>query len=605
MARKGKANGKPEINLDSELIETIYQTALEPQRYDDLMDKWRLQIETAVSKVENPELESSHGEDLIQISEGAAHFQTAFGILEAMGRDKGAKELAPDGTRGAARFIMSTSGQIVWHNGLAAREFGINSGTGLQDLGLSQQSVQIVEYCLGTLGGDGKSTEEQRPFAIAIDSRRSGRPVHMIVSHVQNAGDDGALLFHQAGALWRDEVGHMMATGFALSPAEIDIVASLVDGNDINEISEIRQRTVATVRTQLKSILKKTATRSQSELLRLCLSLSMHQPQHNARRRYLQSGSVHRFKMQNGAKLIFHFYGPAGGRPVLFIHGMLDGIQCTEGIEDLLYRHNIRLIGIERPNFAGSDPYNGRIQDLPEYVASGAFELIDHLELTQRLVVVGHMAGSLYAFAIAARRPDQIKAIVSISGGVPIVSSAQIKSMSLRQRLIAYTARYTPSALPFMLRAGIKQLDTGGDRNFMKALYRDSAEDQAACADPEIFDVVSNGYHFSVMRGHEAFEGDSYHVVRDWSWLVKRSNCPVHLIHGHHDPVVKWQSVQKFAERLGDRALLHGAENCGQLIYYFRPEKVFEVLEQSLADNKNHLQSGTTEFRAYIGPNAN
>ena len=244
----------------------------------------------------------------------------------------------------------------------------------------------------------------------------------------------------------------MMASGFGLSPAETDIVANLVDGKDVTEIAKIRQRTVATVRTQLKSILKKSATRSQSELVRLCLSLSIHQPKSNAQRRYLSSGSVHRLQMGNGAELAYHFY-----RPVLFVHGMLDGIQCTAAIETLLFEHDIRLIGIERPHFAGSDPYEGPLAEIPSYVAVCAAELIDHLGLKKKIVVMGHMAGAVYAFAIAAHLPEKIKAIVNISGGVPIVSSEQIKSMSIRQRLIAYTAR-----------------------------YQDSPYDQNACSDPEI-----------------------------------------------------------------------------------------------------------------------
>ena len=59
------------------------------------------------------------------------------------------------------------------------------------------------------------------------------------------------------------------------------------------------------------------------------------------------------------------------------------------------------------------------------------------------------------------------------------------------------------------------------------------------------------------------------------------------VVHGHHDPVVKWNSVRKFADRLGSRVHVHDSSDCGQLIYYSSSEKVFSALQQALADNKN------------------
>ncbi|MCC6006516.1 MAG: alpha/beta hydrolase, partial [Rhodobacteraceae bacterium] len=196
----------------------------------------------------------------------------------------------------------------------------------------------------------------------------------------------------------------------------------------------------------------------------------------------------------------------------------------------------------------------------------------------ERAVLLGHMAGALYAFAAAAQLRERALGIVNVAGTVPIVSVAQLASMSRRQRLVAYTARFAPAALPFVLRAGIRQLDFDGEHSFMTALYENSPLDLETCADPDVFRSIRRGYRFTVEQGHHAFETDGYLAVRNWSALAEASQVPVSLLHGRHDPVVNADSVSAFALRLGKRARLRLFDNCGQLVLYRQPERVFEAV---------------------------
>lgn len=56
---------------------------------------------------------------------------------------------------------------------------------------------------------------------------------------------------------------------FGLTPAEVEIARSLVDGASVGEIAEARATSIHTVRNQVKALLAKTGAHRQIDLLRV------------------------------------------------------------------------------------------------------------------------------------------------------------------------------------------------------------------------------------------------------------------------------------------------------------------------------------------------
>ena len=61
---------------------------------------------------------------------------------------------------------------------------------------------------------------------------------------------------------------------FALTPAEARLAEQFANGISLTEVADNLRITVATARTQLKSVFRKTGTSRQAELVRLLLLLS-------------------------------------------------------------------------------------------------------------------------------------------------------------------------------------------------------------------------------------------------------------------------------------------------------------------------------------------
>jgi DNA-binding CsgD family transcriptional regulator len=65
----------------------------------------------------------------------------------------------------------------------------------------------------------------------------------------------------------------LLLEAFELTPAEADLAADLLAGLSVREIAANSGRSIATVRTHLASLLGKTGTARQSELVRLLMRL--------------------------------------------------------------------------------------------------------------------------------------------------------------------------------------------------------------------------------------------------------------------------------------------------------------------------------------------
>ena len=559
---------------ESELIERIYNIALEPNSYDDFMEKWDGYISEAVSSLTALQADSQTAELSNETLE--RHFEMGFRLLEELGRSNPATFFARQGkSAGAASLLINEQGHVVWYNGAAGRFFGLARLAGVDRLPLWAGSRARLSAMIAELGGTQAGGEEKS--VLRLQSEAASKTVYMLAEFVSDGSREKLILVREIVSSWQEGIGRMLTESFGLSSAEVEIAERLVEGARVGDIAEERSSSVNTVRTQVKSLLSKTGTGTQTDLVRLLLSLNRLAEEADTGTPRASHGQPFSFRQSDGRHVPYHVFGPQKGKPFLYVHGMLFGCDLTRQTIDLLHQYDVTLIAPERPYFGSAEGSPGNIADAPERFAADMENLLDYLQI-DRVGLFGNMAGSVYAFAAAARLGDRAAAIVNVAAGVPLVSNDQIAAMTPRQQLVAYTARYTPKLLPFVLRAGIRQIDFGGERNFMHALYEHAPHDLAAVGNEEIAAIVCSGYHFTIAQGHRSFEIDAYHVVRDWTSRVEASSAPIILIHGRHDPVVTARSVEAFHRRLGQRSSLVIDENAGQLLLHVNPELVVRQL---------------------------
>jgi len=559
------------------LIESIYRIALEPQTYDSFMAEWAAYINQRVDYLQRL-VEAGHTvlAESEEDPEITRHFEIAGRILAQMA-DRADPPAARGESAGAApQLLADAEGRIVWGNTAAEREFGVGKGGCIDDLPTdAAHRRSLRQLCQRLRVGD--PTMQPRPLLMKITSPLDGRSQFLQARMLPERDERDLILISRITPDWPEGVSRILAEDFGLSPSEAAICELVADGNPPEQIAALRGSAVATVRTQLKKIMAKTGSHSQVDLVRLLFSLMRMVERHP---RAGMGGGGHegiRLELPGGRTITAEYLGDPHGDPVIFFHGMLDGINLPPGLEKSLADAGFRLICPVRPWYGTAEPGDWPVPEYPDHFAAQVAALMDELHIPSALTL-GHMGGALYAYALAQHFPDRVRGILAVAGAVPFTSVRDFAVMSTRQRLVAYTARYTPHLLPFVLRAGINQMLNGGHRRFMLSQYEGTADDMAAVNDPDIFERIASGHRFSVRQGHRAFEIDSLHMVSDWSHRVDATDVPLHVVHGDRDPWMNIDTTRDFWQARPGRAHLTVLDGGGQLILYRRPERILKAL---------------------------
>lgn len=573
------------------LVDLVYASTLDPQRYDELMHRWKAHLDAAVAEAGVAE---AGMETIADADEIERHFHRAFMILERLGRPNG-ESLSLDAlvkSEERPAMLVDRAGRIAAVNDRAFELLGVSAGGTIAELSLEASGPGNIRQALALM----EDAPTGRLLTLTrIQLPRDGSTPIVALSRARS--DDRAepiALLSIADINWSDRIGEMLKDVFGLTTAECDIARGVIAGLSAEQIAVARRRSDQTVRTQIKSLLRKLELRNQAELIRMIAALmqvdvAAEAPAHPGEPQQRSFTAIIR---DDGRLLDVMTIGPDCGRPAIFVHGMMDGRELTAEMQDGLAARDIRLICPARPNFGRSAP-DGPPDGAAARFADDIAAIMDHFGIAS-CPLMGFGAGAVYTFAAAARLGGRVSHVVNVSGGVPIIDTAQFATMTPRQQIIARTARFAPRLLPLILRAGIALLDSGGDRAFLDALYRSAPVDHNVALRPDIFRLLRNGYRFTVSQGHRAFEIDAHHVVQNWSADVAASDQPVTLVHGRHDPVVDIATVRDLVRRLEGRARLVELEDQGQLLLHSMPHAVIDALDAALgtpgAQRRGHCQ---------------
>jgi len=179
------------------------------------------------------------------------------------------------------------------------------------------------------------------------------------------------------------------------------------------------------------------------------------------------------------------------GAPVLAIHGITSSSRSWPFVADAL----------ENPVFAPDLRGRGRSNDLPGPVgiAQHAEDCAAVVEATGGvpLVAVGHSMGAFVATVLAARRPDLVRALVLVDGGLPFPPADEAATLAglspIKQRL---QATYTRESYrdwfrghPAFARDWTPEAEEYADYDLPESPGRPSADPEAVEADQ--VDMVS------------------------------------------------------------------------------------------------------------------
>lgn len=573
--------------LTDEVIDRLYEVAVDPMRYEALLDRWEQMIRPQRAAA------NTSAQPALGLKQFTGHFQRADQVLDRVLADPavtGAEAMLSRIDRAAA-FVVDRALTVTDVNTAAASVLGITKGARVSDIALGEGEAGFL------------AAQIYRMFSAnsgdtAVVRSRSARADRLIVLHlrlVRHATEAAFVIAVTSEMGWPKGFTDLLKGAFDLTPAEADVMRALAEGQAITQIADARGRSVETIRAQLKALMHKTETRSQSELVRLTLSTmemahfsdeaTRDLPQTSTGFDTLEPRPFQSMTLPDGRRMDYLILGDPQGVPVLFWPLDYGLIRWPATAEVEAKRRGMKIIVPVRAGYGASHPIPKGTPYFVQLVEDHA-RLLDHLAVTQApMLTLG--GDSIKAIAFHAAYPERVSAIICAGGVLPMTRSEQYERMDKWHRFILAGARYTPHLLPFMVKAGFALARRLGKRGFVHAVYGKSQADVATFEIPEVFEAMVCGSEVSLSDTHSAHDAFAREVIAhettDWTDEVAalKTGVPVHFLNGLQDPQVPPGTLADF-QRDHPWIDFRVYPDAGQLLFFLKWRDVLGVVERYL-----------------------
>ncbi|WP_322866294.1 helix-turn-helix transcriptional regulator [Aquicoccus sp. G2-2] len=582
-----KSTGNPGA-LAQDVIERLYEVAVDPARYEELLDQW----ETMISPYRR-----AQGLDppiALTAIDFESHFRRASQVLDSIDA-KSAPETSPqallDQFPKAAAFTTGYTLRVDSLNPPATQVLGLRKGCPLDDLPLEEDNLAALKDQITRVLSSNRDTPQ------LFRARMKDKP-RLIVFQLRAIRPDPEPPFVIAVSselVWPAGFDAFLKSVFELTDAETKVLRALSECYSIKDIADMRHRAVETVRAQIKSLQAKTETRSQAELVRLTLSTmdiatytqdaAAETGLTSAGFKTLEPRPFHTLMLPDGRRFDYLVLGDPAGRPCLFGPQDYGLTRWPASAEAEATRRGIKVIVPVRPGFGHSTPLPRRTR-LSDVIVQDYAHLLDHLGVTACPFI--SLGGDFYfSVHFHAAFPDRVTALIACSGILPLSRSEQYERMHKWHRFILAGARYTPHLLPFMVKAGFALARKLGKRGFINAVYGDSAADVDTFENPEVFEAMVVGSDVSLSKEHSAHAAFAAEVTEqettDWSGPVHKikGRCPVHFLNGLQDPQTPPETLSEH-QRDYPWIKFTTYPDAGQLLFFRKWQDVLDLLEEYL-----------------------
>lgn len=573
----------------AEIIERIYDTAVDPLKYEAMVDVW-----VRTSKVGGVDAAGRVADAALDGRAG-----TLDRLLDEAGRWSPlvSTEAMVSEVRRNPAWVVARGGAIVAINEAALRLLNGARPRHIADLGYAPEDTGLLSSVV-------HEVLSARPGrnAVTMRIRRQGSERAEIL-RVSVARDDAGqrhALVVSSELTWPAGFDEELARVFELTEAEIRIVEALYLGQSAAEIAARRGTALATVRTQIRSVLQKVGAHSQADLVRAVVGLmdaSMTAADEAPPARLLPGTlegdaeglepiEFRRLDRPDGRGIDWYEFGDPTGRPVLYMHLDYGLVAWPRPAEAEARRRGLRVIVMVRPGYGRSDPVPRGVDHLE--VCAGDYAALCGTLGLDRVAVLCLGADLRFAARLAALVPGLVSGIVGCAAQLPWSKPEHYARMDKWQRFVLANARYAPRALPFIVKAGMHLARRLGRDGFIRLVNAGSPADVALLEDPEVRRAIHRGSVVTLTDSFMADRGFTDEAIsseRDWSDILSACPAPVHLLQGDTDPQAPLDVIREIAAGFPGVAL-EVVPDAGQFLFFKEWRLALDRVEPFLAPRR-------------------
>jgi len=438
----------------SELIDKIYSFALDPLKLEEFSQWWLHNLDDichAVAEMQIHLLQAAELIDRLHIADNQNNHSLSSAAYIA--------------------FQVNAEG-VAHHLNDAAKQMFQRD-----DLFLKAD----IDQLLSNAANLAKKTDKQF-LATALNNPENETAVLFHVSNFSRFTlESGSALVVSTSVYWSAELANTLQDQFDLTKTELHIIQDLMNGHSARDVALRRSRSLETVRTQIRKILKKVHVDSQLGLVRLILGLVVTTLPPDIGLSESSERDIQIFLTATNETLLYVDVGKKELPVLLFIRDYDRCQELPDELFDLLLRKGFRIVAVDTVEAETALNHWSIVNSLGN--------LADHLELDHFTCLSGAEALPLgHALAELKSGCDGILLLSrypAISGQIPDDPAVQFR------QLLLTTAEKVPAALPFLLRAQRTFRHRMGQAEVIRQLYT-LHQDKALLAAPKVLERIAD-----------------------------------------------------------------------------------------------------------------
>lgn len=462
-----------------------------------------------------------------------------------------------------AAFIVDRNLQIVASNTGAQQAFGIEEGARLNALNLPHDALDVVQAGLRDVFR--KTGSPDRLLKVELSEKLG--PALFQIRKLESAGLGGAehALIVTTRYHWQAALGQTLEEVFGLTAAEQGVVRALVEGHDAKSIAVKRGTSEGTVRGQIKSVLAKMSARTQSEVIRLVMSLrdvsqsvtplvgqSIRTPV------LVTNDWVHAeiwkpFRtliLPDGRRMDYHDMGPVTGAPVLYSHMGYGLVRWHEPMVKLAFSQGLRIICPIRAGYGQSDNIDAKA-DVLKSTREDTLYLLKHLGIG-RLPFVTQGNDLIFAADFTCNHPDMVSEIIGLCARPSLPGDQHYSGMAKWHRFFLSTAKHSPHLLRFTVKACFAIARRLGPVEMFRQINQSSTADMNLFKDEAIQLVLTANAELIVGKTTDLEQAYTQEILAseaDWSDLMlKCADTKMWFVNGGQDPATDIATIARYRE---------------------------------------------------------
>ena len=368
-----------------------------------------------------------------------------------------------------------------------------------------------------------------------------------------NVEDYIAILF--APANLQQEINEsVLSSLFGLTKAEARLAGKLANGLSIEDVAEKLHLSKHTLRSQLKTIFRKTNTTRQTELVKFILTspavFTHKEPidfnSNSADGQLIDFNSPRlnqKITLNDNRILGFAEYGPENGQPVFFLHSVFGCRYEVPDLPDVLEKLNIRLIVPDRPGYGLSDNLNERsiMQWSDDFI-----QLYKSVNVN-KIPIIGYSMGGPYAIACAIKYPDLVSKVVLVSSAYQVKKIEDLDGMLPSYKFLLGLCRFAPSIAKKFYNSFFIKLAKKDTEKFRYNIIVD--EQERSVVEQTFVRIVSDKCVDELVNvNSEGSVQDMLLSSRLWGFDIEDVAVPMEVWHGENDKHTPKKQIELLTE---------------------------------------------------------